>query len=401
MMKRLRRILEGFGLIAGGVLLTLALLTLLMMLFPRPFVGAIDYYERTEPNLTRELFFRNIDGDLFVAMPGRVRPPEREEMLAQFVIGWDADGFRVSETPADTYPIAAFGDSFTEAVNVARPWTDILAAELGVGVRNYGYRAYGPLEVARAAREVLAREPRDWAIYAYFSGNDLGDALHGPKVDTRSPLAVWRAFLDRFTPTQQTITPQPQLKQDGYDYPMPVIIGGNYYELAFLPYYWWWHVGTLDVFNNSRNFAVFNESLDAFAAAAESETCKLLVFIPTKEQLYYRYIHPDERQWIRAVGSALMLPRAGEAIVIQDAPFTEAEEAQFLEQLYGQRDAVQALIESKPEWRFLDLLPAFEAAVAEGRLLYYPYDTHWNQDGHTLAAQTIAEYMRAHPECDR
>ncbi len=400
-MRRLWHILGIAGMMLGGVLVTLALLTLVMMLFPRPFVGPIEYYERTEANLTRELFFRNVDGDLFVAMPGRVRPPEREEMLAQFVIGWDADGFRVSQTPADAYPIAAFGDSFTEAVNVARPWPDVLAAELGVAVKNYGYRAYGPVEVARAAKEVLAREPRDWAIYAYFSGNDLGDALHGLKVDVRSPLAVWQAFFDRFTPARQTVSAQPRLKQDDYDYPMPVIIGGNYYELAFLPYYWWWHVGTPSVFSNSRNFAVLSESLDAFAAAASPQTCKLLVFIPTKEQLYYRYIHPDERQWIRAVGGELALPRDGAAIVIRDAPFTEAQEPQFIQRLYGQRDAVQALVASKTGWHFLDLLPVFEAAVAEGRLLYYPYDTHWNQDGHTLAAQTIAEYIRAHPECRR
>jgi hypothetical protein len=48
---------------------------------------------------------------------------------------------------------------------------------------------------------------------------------------------------------------------------------------------------------------------------------------------------------------------------------------------------------------FIDLLPAFEEAVARGDLLYYPYDTHWNQAGHNLAAQVIAEALRGEPGC--
>jgi len=41
----------------------------------------------------------------------------------------------------------------------------------------------------------------------------------------------------------------------------------------------------------------------------------------------------------------------------------------------------------------LDLTPHFRAEAASGAELYYPFDTHWNQNGHNLAAQAIANKM--------
>jgi hypothetical protein len=40
-----------------------------------------------------------------------------------------------------------------------------------------------------------------------------------------------------------------------------------------------------------------------------------------------------------------------------------------------------------------------QAHVNQGELLYYPYDSHWNQAGHDLAAQTIAETMQSTADC--
>src|SRR5690606_31709083 len=88
-----------------------------------------------------------------------------------------------------------------------------------------------------------------------------------------------------------------------YDFPMPVIIGGNYYEMAFLSYYWWWQTGDIDDYLQSRNFAVISESLDRIASATPDDACLVLVFIPTKEQLYYPYIYETERQWVRGIAN--------------------------------------------------------------------------------------------------
>jgi hypothetical protein len=42
---------------------------------------------------------------------------------------------------------------------------------------------------------------------------------------------------------------------------------------------------------------------------------------------------------------------------------------------------------------FLDLTPVFQEEAGAGVELYYAFDTHWNQLGHNLAAETINEYL--------
>ena len=90
------------------------------------------------------------------------------QYLASFVIDWDENGFRVPAMTADTYPIAVFGDSYTEGFNVARPWADGLANNLDVPVYNYGYRGYGPQEVATTATEFANAEPRQLGAVRIF-----------------------------------------------------------------------------------------------------------------------------------------------------------------------------------------------------------------------------------------
>jgi hypothetical protein len=41
----------------------------------------------------------------------------------------------------------------------------------------------------------------------------------------------------------------------------------------------------------------------------------------------------------------------------------------------------------------LDLTPVFQEHAAQGEQLYFRFDAHWNNAGHTLAAQTIQQYL--------
>jgi hypothetical protein len=44
---------------------------------------------------------------------------------------------------------------------------------------------------------------------------------------------------------------------------------------------------------------------------------------------------------------------------------------------------------------YLDLTSYFQEEAGAGAELYYPFDTHWNQSGHDLVAQTIAGHIEA------
>jgi len=63
--------------------------------------------------------------------------------------------------------------------------------------------------------------------------------------------------------------------------------------------------------------------------------------------------------------------------------------------LNAQRDAIREFA-LKNAFHFLDRPQEFQAAAARGTEHYYLTDTHWNQDGHRLAARTVAAYLKVH-----
>lgn len=376
-----------------GVVAAFVLLLAVLWLAPDLLLDDNSDYTRPYANQSISAEFKISDGNMYDALPGIVRPPEEDMILEAFQLAWDDDGFRVPRRATSAYPIAAFGDSFTEGFNVPQPWPDVLDGLLDVPVRNYGYRGYGPVEVARGVEEFGITEPRQWIIYAYFSGNDLGDAVRTLQMDDSILGRLKRLFSQQDVP--EDIEP---IVNDHYDFPMPVIIGGNYYELAFLHYYLYWNRAPDEGFESSRNFQSFLDSLDNIQQEVPAETCLALVFIPTKEQLYYPYIHPSSRQWLRGISGRMALDDDNYLYLLEDPIDLDAEDA-FITSLDDQREAVANALAIRPEWHLIDLYPGFQDVVADGELLYYPFDTHWNQAGHSLAAEIIAEFLQNQPNC--
>jgi hypothetical protein len=383
------------ALMFGGIAAALLLVLLVLNLFPG-LLRDSDRYRRQDAGTSIQVNFRHTDSDLFASLPGRIRPPEDDAIIASFTLSWDADGFRVPQKQADHYPVAAFGDSFTEGYNVAVPWPDALAAALDVPVQNYGYRGYGPLEVAAAAREFAGREARSWLLWAYFAGNDLVDAQRSAALAERSPFYMLPQLAEQAA--NRVATETARNTDQHFDFPMPVIIGANYYEMAFLPYYLWRQPAPDGGYEASGAFRLVADTLDALSASGGPTTCRALVFIPPKDQLYYPYIYPTERQWLRQNAYVQVIDEDG-WLQMQPQPINEADEAAFISRLTDQRDAVQKLVESRPGWLFIDLTPVFQARVDQGELLYYPYDSHWNPAGHELAAQAIAAALQAAGGC--
>lgn len=381
-------------LIVGGVAFALVMVTIVLRAFPNLIKGS-GPVQRSEANTVIQVEFHHSQGDLFVTLPGRIRPPADDPILAAFTLTYDADSFRMPAQQAEHYPIAAFGDSFTEGYNVAAPWPDKLAELLNIPIRNYGYRSYGPREVADTIKQFAGREPRQWVLYAFFSGNDLGDTNRAAALSERSPFYLLPQLAEQAAEEMSTQVAQNQ--QEHYDFPMPVIIGGNYYEMAFLTYYLFRQLAPPEGFEASRTFQLFEEALDEMTTSTP-DTCRALIFIPTKEQLYYPYIYPTERHYIRQNAYRAFLD-SSQILQLEPEPLDEADEPNMIAHLNDQRDAVQKLIERKEGWYFIDLLPTFQAHVDAGELLYYPYDSHWNQDGHNLAAQVIAEELGNIADC--
>ena len=129
-----------------GVLAAFGLLVLLVWLFPEWFLEENPDYQRRYANLSLNVEFKISDGNMYDALPGRVRPPDEDTVLAAFTLTWDESGFRAPHRTAAEYPIAVFGDSFTEGFNVAQPWPDVLDEITNVPVRIMDIEAMAPLK---------------------------------------------------------------------------------------------------------------------------------------------------------------------------------------------------------------------------------------------------------------
>lgn len=378
-----------FLLATGGIGIGVLLVGLILTLFPGLIPGV---YDRKEKGQTLHIEYRVSSGDLFTNMPGKIRPipPDEDALLAAFDVSWDENGFREPHRQASRYPIVAVGDSFTEAVIVEFPWPDLLAEALNVPVYNYGYRAYGPYETQQVIREFVLDKPPAWILYGFFAGNDLYDISRSFTIKERKSLFLMEGLVESAVENVQTES------SDHYDFPMPTIIGSNYYEMAFLAEFLWVQQAPDRGFAASRNLQFVDEMLAEVTRYAP-DTCRALIFIPTKEQLYYPYIYTSERRWMRGIGQRQVINDEG-WLSLESAPLAESDEPEFLQRLGDQRDALRQLAEQN-QWYFIDLLPAFTEAVSRGDLLYYPYDSHWNPAGHALASAVIADFMRRVPEC--
>ncbi|MCA9915112.1 MAG: hypothetical protein KC496_17275 [Anaerolineae bacterium] len=380
-------------LIVIGVALAFGLVIGVLYVFPDllPYNQSIAREAMAEQTIDVE--FYSSDGDLFAWMPNRVRPPDHNDLLATYTVSWDADGFRVPAMVAESYPIVALGDSFTEGPNVATPWPDGVAQILGVPVRNYGYRAYGPQENADVAAEFLPQEKRSWILYGHFGGNDMLQAQVPPEalIQERTPLQLIPFLAGRAA----NVVGFPLTDEDApFDYPMPVIIGGSYWDMVILNDYMWWLTAPEEGFQASNSYRVIGETLDT-AAAAAPDACRAFIYMPPKGAIYFRYVRYGQDD-VLAIHDRIVLLENGDMEKERD-PYTIDQLPQFLDSLEDQRDAMRQLAEEKG-WIFIDLMEPMQEAALQEQLLYYRYDTHWNQTGQDLAAQIIADTMRQYED---
>lgn len=388
-----RSLFQTLLLIAFGCALGIGLIALVLTRWP----VAVDTQPTRTEGASRQLDveFYFADGDLFAWMPGRIAPLEENRLVARYQIAWDDDGFRVPAALADAYPIVALGDSFTEAPNAPLPWPDVVAQQLGIPVRNLGYRAYGPRDNTAVAEEFVAGLATDWVLYGHFAGNDIAQA-EAPNDDViaeRNPAEFVPFLAGRALETlESNFAPT----ADHYDYPMPTIIGPNYYDLALVDDYMFWQIAPEAGFEATRAYTVISDALDRITATVAPETCKAFIFMPPKGALYFPYLRYTQADLLN-IGTRPRI-EADRVMRLRPYDYDADDPAAFIARLTDQRDAMRNLAEERG-WFFIDLLEPFESEVATGALLYYRYDTHWNQAGHDLAGTVIADFMSRSAGC--
>ncbi|MDQ7035588.1 MAG: hypothetical protein Q9P01_12355 [Anaerolineae bacterium] len=183
-------------------------------------------------------------------------------------------------------------------------------------------------------------------------------------------------------------------ESDNSEFQYPVMLqltASTQVPMAFFNSYTSWLNVTADDLRQSKNLEEIVASWRAIQAVANPETCIILAFFPSKAQIYLPFIVAEQRNNI--VGGMIQrrINEPGQTIFSDDIHPT-------WDELMSRRDNMRMVIGEAAlanELHFVDVSAAFEAAAANGEVLYYTYDTHWNQAGHDLAGAVIGDFLQS------
>ncbi len=329
------------------------------------------------------------DGDIYHWRRAEFRPipPGEDAVLARVRFRSDAHGFRNAPPDAGAYPVVVVGDSFTEAGNAPVAWPERLAEHLGEPVLNLGESGAGPQHALRnLAVHPGARRPAT-VILAWFEGNDLLDA---GAWDRMQPLLVVRAgrhLIGRIAAAVRADGPAAETAARRF--PLRVTIAGQTHEMAFWP----GHISLLSVdrsvLSASQNHRIAREAIAAMRDRAVSTGARFVIaYLPCRTRVYLPLLDPAQRARLLDGLQGMALDEEGFL-----TPSGDPADPGITRTLDHQADLIASLAREEGI-AFMDLTPAFRAEASRGTALHYPYDTHWNQVGHDLAATTIARALR-------
>lgn len=337
-------------------------------------------------------------GDLFIAQPNSIAAPENpNEILAEYVLKWDEDGFRLPQNPTDEYKILALGDSFTEAPNVGTPWTDVLADKIGLPVRNMGFRGYGPVEQAIVMREYETNTTADYVVIAFFEGNDISNAQsytwqYTDENPYQLPHIARQAMRDDARQVLLWTFETPQ--GDNFKYPVMLNMPNQQQPMAFLEGYIWNNIVSADDLEASRPIEMTVQSWRDVKAVS-GDACVIVAYLPSKETIYLPYVGDADRAKIFDNPMHLILSDVKFLSVIEDPDGS-------YDKWYAGRHVIRDTIQRHAQTEglaFIDLTPHFEARAEAGDILFYVYDTHPNQLGHDLIGTVLADTIRETNPC--
>lgn len=342
-------------------------------------------------------------------------PQDEDEVVAEFIHQTNSLGFRGSGKVPDQVGLIGLGDSFTHAPQVEETWVDLLGKQLALTSLNLGLSGRAPTsEIEPYLKYGVPRSP-SLVILGYFEGNDLtAYCPHDPSYQLA--LGRWddqllirqlpQAFeiaIDTSTRVaeEERMAIEPDRESDSQEYIFPVYatLGGQQIELAFHSQ----NASTMlisydDVRRSIQLEAIRNAFVEAQQASDKIGARFVVAYFPSVERVYWPLIvgetdivtaiYADQRNMWQMTDQPCIDRIPLDRNFMTQEVFVET----INSNINGQRDALRDML-AEIGVEFIDLTPAFREAAAQGEVLYYPYDTHWNQAGHQLAADTMATIL--------
>jgi hypothetical protein len=311
----------------------------------------------------------------------------------------DENGF-MNKPPVNdsTFEIVALGDSFLGAT-AQEQWLDILGKSTGLNTLNLSMPGWGTQSEVQAFEMYGLDQNPNWVILAFFEGNDLLDVGRYEvkrasgydwfEYDTKAA-GFWNRLVFTHLFNYGITRLKNKFNPPEYPYPIDVQVGSNTLRLALASRYLGVISACGDIIEESRNFAMAKDAILHAQQLSESIGARLLLlYIPSEEHIYFPHIQSPEQL------DAIM--RNVPVVGLDSQGYLEVKAGDLnVGQISRCRDEQARLMKDFADHNgitFLDLTSSFEEEAAKGIELYNYSDTHWNLDGHRLAAKIIADFI--------
>jgi lysophospholipase L1-like esterase len=369
------------------------------------------YGRRLRPNVDTENAWQYGD----IVRMGFIAPAVSPGNWHRFAFKTDAEGFR-NAAVRPRVDIAALGDSFTDALTVAADatWPSRLRQRLGVAVQNYGTAGFGPQQELRVLRDYVLPHQPSTVVLGYFAGNDILDAerfdrfehgeIENPSLgwqikDVYSRADTWfvtsaysasaKWFETRERPFVVNATPVIDATiRAGAPFDRGLFtlnVRGRTLQFAFMPPY-------LNMMNLSERelrgragWGLTRDSILAMNRASRAAGATFVVmFLPFKSQVLLPLLERSMTSDDLHAALRFYLKDYGRPI---DA-------AVLRRNRLAQNAMMRDLCESNGI-PFLDTTPVLQQRVESGENVYFPDDSHLNERGLAVVADTLANFLQA------
>ena len=310
-----------------------------------------------------------------------------------------ADGFR-SNSSASNFKVLVIGDSYIEiGEDDSLTLSEQLKQVSGLSTFNLGRAWYGPFQYLELLKRYGPRIRPQYVALCFFDGNDAEDTKQYLKwqrgksyytfvIGTKSYLGrYFTALRDSYIYLVNSIALRfRSLRAETSSIPRPntpeatdistasamypdlglIKIGAQTVPMRFN--YWNSFKRTEDLLNTEEWKAIAQFLRDYEHLAAQLGIQPIIVFVPTKIEVYgAQYLEKSNKHFLERITTQLQFENNSHEAFLQLVKDTKL--------------------------RLVDLLPHFREQARAGKLLYYPFDTHWNIEGRRIAANLIGHSL--------
>jgi hypothetical protein len=328
------------------------------------------------------------DADVFYWHSDLIRPVSEEENLLEAQVRFETDEFgfpNAAPLPSEV-DVIVLGRSYSLGAQAVEAWPRKLAGQSGLHVLNLSQTGSGmETKMSYMRRFGWLRKPK-WIIVEVLPSMDiLGYAPATDGLVKQLPEPLIRAFWKPIA-TQNSIPPP------SYLYPLRVDIPDQQVSLTFFSVYLSALTADRRMVEASHQWVAYTAHLRELKEAAdEHSACVMLLYVPTKEYIYFSLATaPEQLAGALTQVTPWKLDETGNLIQDNTRPVS-------IPGMQANGNAMRELLKTFAEQQhvfLVDPTEQLEEAALHGTDPFMRYDTHWSDTGHTIIAHQVTEALQ-------